>query len=407
MFEQISPDLLERKTGGGCLALFGLPFFLAGLFVMLIPLGIVPVENEDELPRWALIFLPLFGLPFVAVGLGLMLGRRGLILDRSRNSLMEWWGLLTPMKRKEYLLDQFDRVLVYRQEGDKDSPTTFPVELKSKDNQASISIDQPADYQQSRKLSEQLSRFLKVSLEDSVSGQKVVREYEHLDESLAERGRRTKEEIVVPAQPLTLRSKIEQSGDQLVIEIPGPGINHLILAASLVPMLIAGYIMYRVSDFIQNLPRGFEIRSGIIGLALLIGLIWGLRFLGRRKKEKTCIIASRQELRVERYSYAGVKTEVIPGSELEELHLPTPQGIFDSALRDLPGADQSASAGNSGVLRMPDGRPIPGWMLILGKLVKSPGITAQSDKAMVQFGGGLSEDELSYLCALIKKAMIG
>ena len=35
--ETHDPDILEFRGGGGCLALFGTPFLLAGLFVMSIP----------------------------------------------------------------------------------------------------------------------------------------------------------------------------------------------------------------------------------------------------------------------------------------------------------------------------------------------------------------------------------
>lgn len=36
---------LELRSGGGCLSIFGLPFLLAGLFVMQIPLGLIPMEG--------------------------------------------------------------------------------------------------------------------------------------------------------------------------------------------------------------------------------------------------------------------------------------------------------------------------------------------------------------------------
>ena len=59
----------------------------------------------------------------------------------------------------------------------------------------------------------------------------------------------------------------------------------------------------------------------------------------------------------------------------------------------------------SGIPRLPDGRPMPKILVSLMKLAESPGIIARSDTASAQFGQGLSEDELKYLHALIKKTL--
>ena len=46
-FVQTADHLLEMKTGGGCMSLFGLPFFGAGLFMLLITLRVIPLSNAD------------------------------------------------------------------------------------------------------------------------------------------------------------------------------------------------------------------------------------------------------------------------------------------------------------------------------------------------------------------------
>ena len=64
--DQGDPDLLVFRSGGGLLTLFGLPFLLAGLFVIALTLGLVSIEGD--VPPLA------FGLPFggifAAVGAG-------------------------------------------------------------------------------------------------------------------------------------------------------------------------------------------------------------------------------------------------------------------------------------------------------------------------------------------------
>ena len=54
---------------------------------------------------------------------------------------------------------------------------------------------------------------------------------------------------------------------------------------------------------------------------------------------------------------------------------------------------------------MPDGRPVPRFLLSLIKMAGSRGITARSDKAVVEFAGGLDEAEVAYLFALIRKTI--
>jgi hypothetical protein len=54
--DQGDPDLLVFQSGGGLLALFGLPFLLTGLFVIALTLGLVNIQGEVP-PLY-------FGLPF-------------------------------------------------------------------------------------------------------------------------------------------------------------------------------------------------------------------------------------------------------------------------------------------------------------------------------------------------------
>jgi len=113
---------LEIRSGGGCISIFGLPFLLAGLFVMQIPLETIPMKGSPgTLPS---IFVVLFGFVFAAVGAALVFGRSGIILDRGTGRIIQWFGLLVPMKRKEYLLDSIRQVEMDFFSGDSDSPAT-------------------------------------------------------------------------------------------------------------------------------------------------------------------------------------------------------------------------------------------------------------------------------------------
>jgi hypothetical protein len=51
-FEQITSDRLQIREGGGCMAAFGLPFFAAGVFIIVSAAGVVRISNDSEMRGW-------------------------------------------------------------------------------------------------------------------------------------------------------------------------------------------------------------------------------------------------------------------------------------------------------------------------------------------------------------------
>jgi hypothetical protein len=157
-------DILVYKKGGGRIALFGLPFFLAGLFVAQIPFGIIPVDVEGG-PIVLAILLPL-GPLFAGVGFVLMLSRSGFIIDRSIRTLVHWWGLLIPMKKTVYNLDSFATVRIEFRAGDKNSPDAFPISFADAGSQSSVPIVDLTDYEMAVKVADELASFTGKPFED-------------------------------------------------------------------------------------------------------------------------------------------------------------------------------------------------------------------------------------------------
>ena len=44
----VTPDRLQIRDGGGCMAAFGLPFFAAGIFLILAITGVIPMTNAGD-----------------------------------------------------------------------------------------------------------------------------------------------------------------------------------------------------------------------------------------------------------------------------------------------------------------------------------------------------------------------
>jgi hypothetical protein len=81
---------VEVQKGGGCLSLFGLPFFLAGVFLVLGAAGVVPIGNASERTR---LVLGQISPVFLGVGAALVFGRHWLVLDTGSGSLIRRYGL--------------------------------------------------------------------------------------------------------------------------------------------------------------------------------------------------------------------------------------------------------------------------------------------------------------------------
>ena len=157
-------DIIERKKGGGRLVLLGLPFFLIGLFVAQIPFGFIPVEVEGG-PLVMAILLPL-GPLFAGVGFILMMSRSGFIINRRTRVVIHWWGLLIPMKKKEYNLDHFTKVQIEFRAGDRNSPDTFLISLIGSGSQSTFHIVDLTNYEMTVKAAGELAQFIDKPLEN-------------------------------------------------------------------------------------------------------------------------------------------------------------------------------------------------------------------------------------------------
>jgi len=405
---KIDPDTLESRSGGGCVSLFGLLFLLPGVFIMQIPLGLVPLDTEGASLPWY--FFVLFGLPFAAVGTVLVFGRYGFTIDRRRGMVRGWKGLLVPMKRTETLLGLYESVRISHKPGDKNSPDTFPVELAGPGVKKPLLVGCPPDYTEARRMAEDLSRFLDKQLEDSSAAKRVVREAGRLDEPLRDRILRTGEDVgTLPPMPQAMQTKIEDRDDGVTLEIPVRPPAFFRMTSLVISFIMAAVVGFIAVPFIIRLPFEPLIRFGIIilvsALFMLGPILTGWRLFRMLSGQRTVVTVTRSVLRVEGRAGGKTAAQEIPVDELEDLVLPTTRSLIEET--EIPGHRRLPDPGDTGTPRMPDGRPAPGFLLSLIKLAGSPGITARSDKMTLTFGEGLPENELVYLYGLIRKNIAG
>jgi len=417
--ETHDPDILKTRSGGGFLMLFGLPFLLAGLFIMATPLELFPI-NDGDAPWY---FVVPFGLVFATVGAGLMFGRSGVIIDRRQNVITKWYGLLVPMKQTQWPLDLYKQLTITKEirRGDKTSYTVYPLSLTGGPGAEQIKFEEPREYQTARKSGELLARFLKVPVADSSSGEKVIRDAERLDESIREKARRTGERVKIPEAPLDTKVKVHQESGEVLVEIPATGITpiaYLKLAMQMVFMvvIVVWFLLPMVRDMgISKTP----IFLYLAGLAFILMLVFTLGSALVQARRYSLITASRHILRIVNKTPFRKKVIEIPADELEELEAIGKKGILPEGFSKTPDGRLMIDQNQYGKRLQSDtghydtggNSYIPGpkmTALITGLAALSPhskGIVARSDTKSIQFGSGLSEVEMDYVHAVIKKAM--
>jgi len=347
-------------------------------------------------------------LVFGGVGAGLMFGRSGITIDRTKMTVTRWWGLMVPMKVTIFNLNRFDRITVEKEvrSDSNSSKTVFPVKLVGGGGVEDLEYDAPGDYPAARRLSEELARFVRLDIEDSMSGRTVHRRLDELNESVRDRMRRTRERVPLPDAPWEMIAEIREEAGGTVIDLPPPGLK----PAHLAPIVPALFFVVMVGLFFlpQLLRAGTQsetqlIFGGILGFFFIfLPVVTSLGSAFRKARFRVTITASRELLRVE----AGVgrkrKVTEIPGRELEEFELVGRKDAFDSATREAGEDHVRTGEEQMKVQRMlaPDS--------LLGKLtrmVTKSEIVARSDTATVRFGKSIPDKELIYLHAIILRAL--
>ncbi len=395
------PDVMEKRSGGGCLALFGTPFFLAGLFAVLVGLGILGPRGGNGLAAGFV------GLVFMVVGGVFILGRSGWVVDRREGRIVEWQGLIVPLRRTVHPLSGFTGV---RLEGRHDNKsTTWTVQLSGVEAGREITLERTGDEGQARQTAEALARFLNQPLEEVSQGRRLVREPNHLNESFRDRVRRLGQKTgVFPPQPIPMRTRVEPSPEGgLILTIPARA-NGPRGLRSLVPSLIfAGIAAFVFLPGLLELPAPPVVHlifaGFIVVFAILLPILRGVLGLVRAAREKTVVTATSAFLRLEESRRGKKRTVEIPAEELEDLVYLDRQSTLKGV--EMPGVKKLPEFGDTGSPRLPDGRPVPNILLSIMKLVPTQGITARSDKTALTFGAGLPDAELAYLHALIVRTM--
>lgn len=320
-----STDLLSYRDGGGCLMLFGLPFFCAGVAVMYLG-ATGAMTSKGGQPAHPAIGL-IFGGVFAFVGSILVFGRSGFDFDRRAKTVREWWGLLIPMSTKLRAFSEFNDVRITREIRKNKNSTyyVYQVSLTFSGNNP-LKIHAYQETHQSRALAEEIAKFAELPLVEVVEGVEHRREAKELDESLRDKAARTGKSVELTAPPAVMRSRYEVEGNRVRFFIPSPPFNPLHIAPVGCIAVVAG--IFALTFLIQifndpSLPAQEKLFYVLaIGTIFVVVPVAGVLVTTLSQSKKSWVVtASPDELHVATLGLLAAREISIPAGKLEELRV--------------------------------------------------------------------------------------
>src|SRR5262245_2304621 len=240
-FKLVTPDRLQIREGGGCMAAFGLPFFVVGVFLFLNLAGLVPISNADEMPTLPWPLLILMAIAFTTVGGGLVFGRSWTTIDRAQREVIKQFSLIVPLHERSTPLDGYTAIRLGFVEGDSDTSDKFPVAL-IRSTAPDLVLWNPTVYEQARECARALGELLHLDIEDATTDNPVRLRADQMDVPLRDRLRSEGGVQGDVSRPPNAKSQVSREGDRVTIVIPSQRSHWLLLAAGLVPLAVLAFL---------------------------------------------------------------------------------------------------------------------------------------------------------------------
>ena len=375
--------------GGGAIALFGAPFFLAGVFMLLGAAGAIPMRTESG--SAATMLVPM-GLVFLAVGGVMVFGRQRLILDLGRRSILRQISVLVPLRTQERALSEFQAVVISFDPGDSESPETYPVKLRALTGK-DAAIVKPLLFAESLAAAEYLARTLSLQLIDATTDREIVVSTERVGEPL--RNRLSRASTGTPPQrPPTIRSEVTESAAETRIVMPGGGPTIARYAGLYLPIIVFAIAMGVATPYLMRSQKPltlFCMLLVVFGAPTVFAIV---HYMITSRRKGVTVTAATSGLVIEEFKSGKLQSTTIAASEVFDVDYST----FESAVESARQANYFAARRSAGDER---------FLQRLRKLVPNRGIIIKSRSGLITVGEGLPSDELQYLAWLIRTALIG
>ncbi len=401
---QIDGGRLTVREGGGGLALFGLPFLAAGLFLVLGMLDVIPMQRTGDVNVALGVLL---GLAFAIVGGILVAGRAVTTIDITQQTVAKEWRLLLPLRTAIYQLADYQAVTVRFTAGDSDSADRFPVGLKPAAG-LDLSIAAPGQYAEACSLAAAVARHVGLDVEDDSSDHPSRVSASEAELPLAQR-ERSDADSTLPPRPAVMRSEITEQSGETRISIPAAPLNPLVIVAMELPAVVAlAMLFWLLAPITQRRP--LNPADWIFFTVLVVGFVM-LPSLGtvsaivRARVGRTIVAISPAGIRIDatRLLMPGARhIATIDTADILGVDFSTRESLLDASRRSVEahtssmrsGASTAGSAGAEKVIG------------VLSTFVKGQGVIVKTRAGVTKFGEGLADEEIKYLRTLVVRALV-
>lgn len=392
-FRQTSPQIVELREGGGFLAIFGLPFFLAGVVMALTIAGIPHIRVE---PSSNPLVLAGLSVAFTAGGAAMLFGRRWLTIDVSRGCIIRSYSLLVPLHTSERSLSEFNAVVIVHQAGDSDSGEHYPIRLRRITGKDFV-VSKPTEFGQSRSQAEYLSAFLRLPMVDTTTDHYTVSAPERTGESLRERLLSGAAEAQ-PPRPAKMRCQVTESPGQTTIVVPGGGSWPVGVLSVVLPLVI---LLFVLPAFLRFFTRGAPqiVQYGflliLVAVFVVPTIVASVNLMVGSKRKRATVAASAAGLEIVTRRGWRTRTTQIAGADLLDLDCSTADAALRSAMNRSVNRHEVPNLEATRVAQFAK------------RWVPSRGIVVKSPRELISFGEGLPAGELQYLRSILRKALAG
>ena len=373
--------------------------------MILTVLGVIPIENADEMPRYGWPLLALMGAAFTVVGGTLVFGRSWTTIDITQRLVIKEWGPLIPLRQRTYPLTGYTAVILGFVQGDSDTADRFPVGLNAPAG-TDLSLCNLTTYAQSRECAVAVAKHLQLDVEDATTDHRVRVSPAEADRSIRQRPFEPTDASV--ARPPGARSQVSREAGVVRIDIPPPRMHPIEAVVGLIPIAIPIVLVPWLRNFFRhtNTPDA-------IGWIFLTFVTFCFGFLPamivvnafrRSRRGGTVILVSPTGIEIqERGAWRTRSTASIDASDILDIDYSTRESAIASARQ---AAEQQAreSTGTDPAAAGPRMERLMRW---LSRITKGRGLTVKTRTGLTTFGGGLENDEVRYLHAILTRALHG
>jgi hypothetical protein len=371
---------------------------------LLIGMGILRLDNAEEVPWWGWPVMVLMGLVFIGVGGGVAFGRKWTVIDAGRGAIMRRWGLLVPMQTEELSLHDYQGVALRFAAGDSDTVDRYPVVLTACGGR-DLTLYSPPEYAAARERAVHVAGMLRLPLEDATTDHAAVLPPERVEETLQQRLHADEGEPAGVPRPATLRSQVDESDGTLRIVLPGPKFHPARLLELLIPLAILACVGPGLLAFFRQTETPEAVQAAFVGCGTLFFVLIPLVDVTRaaaqsRSSHSRVTVTARSVLFDERRGRHGQATR-IPIGEIVDLDYSTAETAMASARSRARRALGAADTGSVGAATG------PAWLERLNRLARGKGVTVKSTRGLFSFGAGLPDEEIRYLHSLVRRTLQG